>query len=181
MALMPKILARRALGWLAGGMLAGAGAGARRASATPGPLPEPTGAVILTISGRITHANRDNTAQFDRAGLEALGTDSFTTATPWFDGPQTFEGVPMARIMRAVGAQGTVVTAIALNDYSTEIPMSDFTRYNVLLALKRNGEYMRVRDKGPLFVVYPYDSAPELRGQPFYGRSAWQLSQIVVR
>lgn len=144
-------------------------------------LPAPTGAVILTISGRIGVTNRDNTAQFDREGLEALGLESFTTSTPWFDGPQTFQGVPMSRIMRVVGAQGSAVTAIALNDYSTEIPMSDFTRFNVLLALKRNGEYMRVRDKGPLFIVYPYDSVPELRGQPYYGRSAWQLSQLVVR
>lgn len=164
-----------------------AGAGALLLAAAFGPtarasgLAPPTGPVILTISGRLGVFNRENTAQFDRAALEALGMESFTTSTPWFDGPQTFEGVPMARIMRTVGAQGTVVTAIALNDYSTEIPMSDFARYNVLLALKRNGEYMRVRDKGPLFIVYPYDSAPELRGQPYYGRSAWQLSQLVVR
>jgi hypothetical protein len=137
--------------------------------------------VILTISGNIGVTNRDNTAQFDREGLEALGLESFTTATPWFDGPQRFEGVSMARILRTVGATGTTVTAIALNDYSTDIPIADFQKYNVLLALKRNGDYMRVRDKGPLFIVYPYDSAPELRGQPYYGRSAWQLAQIIVR
>jgi hypothetical protein len=171
---------RRLLPW-AGALLAATVAPPRALPARAGALPVPTGSVILTISGRVTVVNRDNTAQFDRAGLESLGMESFTTSTPWFDGPQTFEGVPMARIMRTVGAQGTVVTAIALNDYSTEIPMTDFTRYNVLLALKRNGEYMRVRDKGPLFIVYPYDSAPELRGQPYYGRSAWQLSQLVVR
>jgi hypothetical protein len=35
-----------------------------------------------------------------------------------------------------------------LNDYATEIPMSDFDRFGVLLALKRDGAYMPVRDKG---------------------------------
>jgi hypothetical protein len=59
--------------------------------------------------------------------------------------------------------------------------MSDFARYNVLLALKRDGEYMPVRDKGPLFIVYPFDSNPDLRHQRFYSRSAWQLARIVVR
>jgi len=162
-------------------LLGGLAFALRTAGARAEALPPIKGPVILTVSGRITNFNRSSQAQFDREGLEALGMEGFTTTTPWFDGPQRFDGVPMARLMRAVGAQGTVVTAIALNDYVTEIPMADFTRYNVLLALKRNGRYMRVRDKGPLFIVYPYDSAPELRGQPYYGRSAWQLAQLVVK
>ena len=83
--------------------------------------------------------------------------------------------------MESVGATGDKVVAYALNDYSTELPMSDFAQYNVLLALKRNGEYMPVRDKGPLFIVYPYDSNPELRHQRFYSRSAWQVARLVVR
>ena len=86
----------------------------------------------------------------------------------------------MQRLMQAVGATGTSVIAYALNDYSTEIPMEDFTRYGVLLALKRNGEYMPVRDKGPLFIVYPYDSMPELKHQKYYSRSAWQVARMVV-
>ena len=51
----------------------------------------------------------------------------------------------------------------------------------MLLALKRDGEYMPVRDKGPLFIVYPFDSRPELRHQRFYARSAWQLARLDVR
>jgi hypothetical protein len=50
----------------------------------------------------------------------------------------------------------------------------------VILALKINGEYMRVRDKGPLFIVYPYDSEPELNNQVFYSRSAWQVSKMSI-
>jgi hypothetical protein len=46
--------------------------------------------------------------------------------------------------------------------------------------MKRNGEYMPVRDKGPLFVVYPFDSDPALRNQRYYGRCAWQLAQVDV-
>jgi hypothetical protein len=71
--------------------------------------------------------------------------------------------------------------ATALNDFSTEIPVSDFSRYGVLLALKRDGNYMPVRDKGPLFIVYPYDSSPELKAQKFYSRSAWQVAKLLVR
>ena len=66
-----------------------------------------------------------------------------------------FEGVSLDKLMKAVGANGERVVAVALNDYSSEIPIEDFAKYKTILALKRDGEYMPVRDKGPLFVVYP--------------------------
>ena len=40
---------------------------------------------------------------------------------------------------------------------------------------------MPVREKGPLFIVYPYDSAPEIRHQKYYSRSAWQVARMVVQ
>ena len=92
-----------------------------------------------------------------------------------------FEGVPLAKVMDAVGASGDRLLAIALNDYSTELPMEDSRKYAVILALKRDGEYMPVRDKGPLFIVYNYDSHPELKSQQFYSRSVWQLTRLEVK
>ena len=66
-------------------------------------LAKPEGKVVLTITGRITETNADGAAEFDLAMLEAIGMKSFTTTTPWFDGPVTFEGVPMATLLnRAV-------------------------------------------------------------------------------
>jgi len=144
-------------------------------------LPTPAEAVILTVSGKISVFNDGDRARFDRPMLEALGTTSFRTQTPWYEQPVTFEGVLMTRLMQAVGASGTVLQAYALNDYVSEIPIEDFARYGTLLALKRDGAYMPVRDKGPLFIVYPYDTDPELRSQRFYGRSAWQVARLVVR
>jgi hypothetical protein len=119
--------------------------------------------------------------QFDRAGLEALGMVAIETNTPWYKGVVKFEGVPLHKLMQSVGATGDRLTVIALNDYSSDLPIEDFAKYNVILALKRDGEYMPVRDKGPLFIVYPYDNAPELRSQKFYSRSVWQVSRLVVK
>jgi hypothetical protein len=143
-------------------------------------LPVPKDKVILTVSGKISVFNDDKTAKFDRDMLEALGQASFTTSTPWYDAPVNFSGVPMAKLMQTVGASGETVVAAALNDYETKIPISDFAQFGVLLALKRNGDYMPVREKGPLFIVYPYDSDAELKSQKYYGRSAWQLARLTV-
>lgn len=149
-------------------------------SARGGALSSPAERTVLTVAGAVTNTNEGNTATFDRPMLEALGLDGFRTMTPWYDRPVRFEGVRMRRLMQAVGAFGTGVVAFALNDYAIDIPVSDFERYGVLLAMKRDGVDMPVRDKGPLFIVYPYDSKPELRSQLFYSRSAWQVARLVV-
>jgi hypothetical protein len=160
--------------WICGAILSAVVAGAD-------PLPQPAGKPVLTISGKIAVTNKDTSAVFDRAALESLGTVAFTTATPWYKEPVTFEGVPLAKLMAAVGASGEKIVAFALNDYSAEVPMEDVRKYNVILALKRDGEYMPVRDKGPLFIVYPFDSDPELKNRVYYGRSVWQVARLEIK
>ncbi len=144
-------------------------------------LAAPSGKPILVISGKIKNTNQGDTAEFDRDMIEALGMKTIQTTTPWYSGVMTFEGVPMAKLLSYVGAYGTEVTALALNDYSTTIPIEDFTSYDVILALKRNGTYMPVKDKGPLFIVYPFDSKSELQQQKYYSRAAWQVARLIVK
>jgi hypothetical protein len=153
--------------------------GAHRLAAAA-PLPTPAEKPILTITGNIAATNAAGAALFDRTMLEKLGMVSFATTTPWYTGITTFEGVPMTKLLAEVDAKGERLVVVALNDYSSEIPIEDFAHYGVILALKRNGEYMPVRDKGPLFIVYPYDSSPELKSQKFYSRSAWQVKAMEV-
>jgi hypothetical protein len=151
------------------------------ATAVAADLKLPSEKPILTVSGKISVTNKNGTAQFDRAMLESIGMVSFETTTPWFNGLVKFEGVPMDKLMQAVGASGQRIIVVALNDYSSELPIEDFAKYGVILALKRNGEYMPVSDKGPLFVVYPFDTNPELKNQKFYSRSVWQITRIEVK
>ncbi|MEX3021714.1 molybdopterin-dependent oxidoreductase [Kluyvera sp. STS39-E] len=145
-----------------------------------GELSKPTGKVILTVSGNIENTNADGKAVLDIASLEKLGMESIQTTSPWYNGRTTFTGIPMQKLMDYLGAKGSILKVTALNDYTTVIPLSDFKNYNVILALKVDGEYMRIRDKGPLFIVYPYDSMPELNNQVFYSRSAWQVNRMSI-
>ncbi len=43
-----------------------------------------------------------------------------------------------------------------------------------------NGQAIPVRTKGPLFIVYPYDSKPELSNKTYYDRSAGQLQRLEI-
>ena len=133
--------------------------------------------IILTIDGKVAGGHPVN---FTRSELIALGTSSITTSTPWNEGTPTFEGVPMSVLLAEVGATGSAAEILALNNYKTSIPVSDFADYPVILALKKDGEFLAVRDKGPLFVVYPFDASSELAADIYYSRAAWQVRKITI-
>lgn len=147
--------------------------GPRQAAAETAPVADK---VVLTVTAA-DGAKKD----FTRADLEALGTTVTRTATPWHDGVQTFEGPALDKILAAAGAKGVRAQVTALNKYTIEVPVEDFAKHGVILATKRNGEAMAVKDKGPLFVIYPFDARPDLKTELYYGRSVWQVRSIAVQ
>jgi hypothetical protein len=160
--------------WMGAAPLAPRPAGAQE-------LGVPEGRIILTISGRIENTNGKGVAEFDRAMLEAMPFTVIETITPWTDAIARFEG-PLARdLMKRVGARGSRLLATALNDYTVEIPIKDFESYPVILAMKMNGKILRTRNKGPLWVIYPWSDQPGLRNETGYGRSIWQIRELAVK
>ena len=158
----------------------GVGLGHVASDAMAGALEAPTGPVILTVSGAIQNTNADDGANFDRAMLVRIGTTVVTTVTPWTEGAVTFGGVLARDLMNAVGASGSRVRAIALNDYTVDIPLSDLVDGEVVLALTLDGEPMRVRDKGPIWIIYPAESPTELQNQATRRKMVWQLRELHV-
>ena len=146
-----------------------------------GSLDHPSGKVILTVGGNIGNTNSGDKAEFDRDMLEALGVSELALETRWTEGRQVFNGVLASKILDAVAAQGKVIVARAINDYEVRIPLSDLRRYPVLFALKHNGIYMRVRDKGPIWIIYPREAFPEIDTEEISERWVWQLSEIIIQ
>lgn len=143
-------------------------------------LPPPDREVILTVTGSIAHTNGDGVARFDRGMIDALPQRETRTTTPWYDGSQSFTGPLVSAILDAVGATGGTVRVHALNDYNADVPVQDFRDHPVIFATKRNGRVLTVRDKGPLFIIYPFDEEPSLFNELYFGRSVWQIVRIEV-
>jgi hypothetical protein len=143
--------------------------------------PAPTGQVILFIDGAITHANVEDEARFDLETLMAQPAMTFTTSTNWTDGTPTFTGVPLKALLKAVGATGSTVTAVALNNYAIDIPLDSLNDDAPIVAYHIDGKSFSRRDKGPLWIVYPYDSSADYRNDLVYGRSIWQLERLTVK
>lgn len=144
-------------------------------------LDAPKGKVVLSITGKVTGGNAGDRADFDMAMLEALPQHSFTAATPWFKAQRQFSGPLLRDVMAAAGARGQTLQAVALNDYKVEIPFEDIEKFKVVLATRLDGQPMAVRDKGPLFIIYPFHESATLRSERYYSRSAWQLRTIDVK
>jgi len=144
-------------------------------------LDAPKGRAILSISGKIDLKNKGDLATFDMAMIEKLPQHTFTTRTPWYDKPVKFTGPLLSDVLAAVKAGGTTVSAVAINDYKVNIPMEDVRKHGILLARLIDDKPIPVRSKGPLFVVYPFDSASELRTSVYYERSIWQLKALELQ
>ena len=143
-------------------------------------LRSPSGAVVLSVGGRIQRANQGERAMLDMAMLEALAQQSFSTKTPWFKQARKFTGPLLRDVLSLVGAQGTTLRIAALNDYRIDVPSDDTRRFDVLLARLIDDKPITVREKGPLFMIYPFDSDAALRNPLYYSRSVWQLNSIDV-
>ena len=103
----------------------------------------------------------DEPVTFDLAGLKSLKSETFETTSIWTEGVQSFTGVSLATLMEELGIEDGTPEAKAINDYAVKVPVSDAVEVGPIVAYLLNGEDMSVRDKGPLWIVYPYDAIPD--------------------
>jgi len=166
------------------GLLAGATAGLighDLASAQAGP---PKGRVMLTVRGVLKHPNvPDAPARhlFDADMLDALPVQTVRTRTPWHKGLIVFTGPLLADVLAQAGAAGQIAQMTALNDYQVRMPLGEVLPHRPILARRADGVELSVRDKGPLFLIFPYDDVPEVRNDLYHSRSIWQVKEIEVR
>ncbi len=141
----------------------------------------PTGPVVLTVRGdNVAYPNVGDEAQFDIPMLEALRGREGSMETPWTKGRIRFSGPLLRSVLGAAGATGGMLKIVALNDYSAELPVEDATKLDTMLATRMDGQLMSVREKGPLFLVYPFDLDSDLFNEKYFSRSVWQITTIEV-
>lgn len=129
--------------------------------------------IILTVSGP------SGSVELDAAAVAALPARETVTDTPWTEGKPVWSG-PLLRdifVKAGITAQDTVKVT-ALNDYAVTMPAADAFAIDVILATTRDGKLLSIRNKGPLFIIYPFAKDDALRTELIYGRSVWQVRRI---
>jgi hypothetical protein len=143
-------------------------------------LKAPTGPVIVTVTGAISHTNRgpfdenadiffknqqinfQRAAAFDLAMLEALGQRTVETDYPQGGPLHKFEGPLLRDVLKAAGADGRVVKVLAVDGYNQEIEMREIEQWPILLAVKQDGVYLAMGGFGPTRIIFPRRDVPAL-------------------
>lgn len=143
-------------------------------------LAKAEGKVILNIIGNISKSNSPSGVEIDKAMIESLPVVSFSTPTPWTEGDTEWTGVRLNEFLEYVGAESQEMHIKALDGYEVDFKNVDLQKYPVIIAYKQNGEYMSVRDLGPLWIMFPFADHPELDIQFNRSLSVWQIREIEV-
>jgi len=109
--------------------------------------------------------------------MDALPQITIRTKTPWHQGEQIFAGPALLALIRSHKIEGKLLLAEAINDYHALIPADELTAEYPILATRRNGKTMSVRDKGPVFIIYPYSSMGRTQAR-ILSQSVWQLVRL---
>ncbi len=146
-------------------------------------VPAPTGDVVLTVDGMIAQTNSGDTLQFDLPALESLGVVQYEVDDPFAKQKILYAGVLLSQVLKVAGAdsQATTLTLTALDDYSTDMKISDATKWPVLVATQADGEYMPIDKNGPLISVWPFDDFPEIDHLTYDALWVWSLYKITVK
>ncbi|WP_299136048.1 hypothetical protein [uncultured Vibrio sp.] len=114
-----------------------------------------------------------------REQLLTLPQTEITTTLPWVEGLTVYSGVTLQAVLEDMDLPiSPQVTFVALNDYKIAVPKEDFDTYEPIIAIKKNGEFMSVREKGPYWLIYPISANPETNTPDFHAKMIWQIRDI---
>ena len=133
---------------------------------------------VLSVAGL---ADGGAELQLTLDDLSEMGSTELQTGTPWSEGVSAFTGVTGRRFVEALEAAGTEVVADAVNNYHVTVPFDVFNSDELLIAYARDGQPMSVREKGPLWIIFPFDSDPLYHSDTYKAYAIWSLIRLEFR
>ncbi len=129
----------------------------------------------------VTDSSQDVVVELTEDDLLAMEQFSVHTENEFVDGLAEFTG-PLARDVIALldALEITTLRLTAVNEYIIEVPVSDILDYDVIFAMSQNGERLSIRDKGPIWVIYPMTDNVELQDRIYNDRLIWQLVKVDI-
>ncbi|MCG7492633.1 oxidoreductase [Thalassobius sp. Cn5-15] len=118
--------------------------------------------------------------QLTLGDLASMPQAGFDTTTIWTDGVQRFDGVWLQDVFAHLGLEKGTVELSALNEYLVDFVAEKVPGSQAMIAYRHNGALMSPRERGPLWVVYPYDEGPHLQTEMVYVSSIWQLDLMIA-
>lgn len=146
------------------------------------PIPLPSSDPLLTIRGKVNATNADDSILMGRDDIEAVGVVTYTVTDPFEERPIEYTGVLMRDLLDLwqLDDDATSVRLVALNDYHTEVSISELKELPIMLALQSDGKYMTPDYRGPSMIVYPVHNY-EFDLEKVHSNWIWQLIEVEVK
>ncbi|MCT2386549.1 molybdopterin-dependent oxidoreductase [Erwinia pyrifoliae] len=121
--------------------------------------------------------NQGTKINITTADLEKLPSLKIKTSTN-FTPQSIFTGVKLSDLLKNYHVSSDVIRVFAWDDYSYTLPVAELLKYQVILAYKKNNEYMDMSEMGPYAIIYPRDIYHELKTLEVNAKTVWQVKTI---
>lgn len=110
-----------------------------------------------------------------------LSSTSFTTELPWYTDKNKFTGFKVSELLQYLKINDAfAVSFIALNDYAASAQIADIIKYEPIVAYEMNDQRMKIRNKGPYWLIFNLDKNPEIDNAAFHSQMVWQIDEIMI-
>ncbi len=150
-------------------------------------------AVVVTVTGEVTHANRSGNTPLDRFITEqdhkferarAFTTDELgglvlsdlSMVLPYDGKRHVFTGPSLEAVLSAAGLKGGI-TIQGIDGYHVDFPAADIAALRPVLAVCMDGQALGIGDLGPAFVVFP-PKANDTPDDDEFHRMVWGIYVI---
>ncbi|MGY3572675.1 hypothetical protein [Vibrio paucivorans] len=129
----------------------------------------------------IHHTDSSKTTLSFEQITQDIPSSGFATHLPWYEGTKSFTGMRVSDLIAHLGAKDIgAVSFVALNDYAATTTIADIQKYEPIVAYLMEGKRMKVRDRGPYWLVFNTDGYPETNNEVFYTQMVWQIDEIIL-
>jgi hypothetical protein len=136
-------------------------------------------AAPVLAGGNLSMTKADGeTVRVSMKELMDLQATEINTSTQWTDGVQKFRGVAFDLLFDTYGLEAETVRVSALNDYNVMVPAEVLRNDGAILAYHLNDAEMSVREKGPFWVIFPYDADERFQTDTYWAYSVWQVKSV---
>lgn len=101
---------------------------------------------------------------------------------PWDKKTATYTGILISDLITKVGLPDIQeITIKAIDDYQIQITKNTWQEYRILLVTQENGQYIPVKNKGPLRIVFPDYDASQKEYELNLPLWMWMINRIELK
>jgi hypothetical protein len=129
---------------------------------------------------KLTGNLKKNTSQYITvADLEILPLIEYAVEDPYIGKRVVYIGLLLSEFVKQYGQPDTSKIRLrAIEDYKTEFTKDEWTKWKIMLATRADGNHMGLREKGPVKIVMPYDTAKDINPTLYNPKWIWQINRI---